>query len=123
MTLAALSLLLAGASAACVYDASSSPFAGLAPYIPTHATTFSIRYQPSYKVLNVTLGGTNYITTVSLCGAPVPTQSSLSLGANDQLVSQLSQPITKVSVTSTTYVPFLDVRALAPAPRAPPNCT
>ena len=105
---------LACALGQCVYNPSApSPFAGLQPYIPSYARSFSISYAASYKVLNVSFRGTNYITTVSLCGAPLPSAASLQLRSNDLLLSQLSQPLTKLAITSTTYATYLDVRKRA----------
>lgn len=85
-------------------------FASSKPYVPSFARSFSIRYAANYKILNVTIDRTNYITTVSLCGTPLPSAASLLLSANDLLLSQLSQPLTKLAITSTTYAPYLDVR-------------
>lgn len=81
-------------------------------YTPSNAKSFSIRYASSFKVFNTTVNGVNYITTLSVCGAPLPTPSSLGLGASDVLLSQLSQPLTAAGITSTTYVPYLTVSGL-----------
>ena len=89
----------------CTFDPSVHYFHGA--LTPTYSKTWSIRYANSYKVLNVTTGGKSYLTTVSVCGAPIPT---LTLGTNDVLVGQLVQPITKLGITSTNYAPYLDVR-------------
>ena len=100
---------LQGALCACVYDANKNYYAGLTKYTPTYATSFSITYGRDYKLFNVTVAGKNYITTLSVCGAPLPSSSSLSLGPSDVLRSQLSQPIS-AGLTSTTYAPFFSVR-------------
>ena len=112
----ALALLASGVAAASAAACStpynpSTQYDAPRTYTPTHAKSFSIRYASSYKVFNTTVNGVNYITTLSVCGAPLPTPSSLGLGASDVLLSQLSQPITAAGITSVTYVPYLTVSA------------
>lgn len=106
-------LVLAGiatASAACSTPFNpSTQYYTPRTYTPSNAKSFSIRYASSFKVFNTTVNGVNYITTLSVCGAPLPTPSSLGLGASDVLLSQLSQPLTAAGITSTTYVPYLTV--------------
>jgi len=106
-------LFLELAHAACIFDSSKDYYSGLKVYTPTHAESFRITYNKYFKLFNVTVSGKNYITTLSVCGAPVPSVASLNLGTSDVLRSQLSQPIT-AGITSTTYAPFFSVRPDSP---------
>jgi hypothetical protein len=101
---------LTGASAsacASVFDASKDYFASYAPFVPKYATTFSIRYGKSYKLVNVTADGATTIVTLSVCGAALPSRSELGLSSSASLV-QLSLPLT-AGLQSTTYAPFIEV--------------
>ena len=133
--LLATSIGAAAAACATPFNPSKNYFAGRAPYAPAFASTFSVSYAPSYKVLNVTQPSWDCpnapapcfsITTISVCGAPLPTPASLGLGPNDVLSGQLSAPLSTVGLTSVRALPFLpplpvELRAL-PHP-SPPSLT
>jgi hypothetical protein len=102
------SLLLTTAAAgaapcATPYDSTRDYFAGYKAYTPTNATGFSIAYGRDYKTLRVVnSAGGFFVTTISVCGAPLPAASSLGLGPSDTLVSQLSAPLTTAGLTSVS---------------------
>ena len=108
--LALASLIVISASAtACVipFDTSKFYFASYRPFVPTYATTFSIDYGKSYKVITVKAKSGTTIITLSVCGAPLPSRADLGLSESAPLV-QFSLPLT-AGVSSTTYAPFIEV--------------
>ena len=98
------------AGVAAAFDASRDyyPFAERAP-APRFATTFSVSYSRSYKLLNLSAART--LVTLRPCGAPLPplsgsfpipgwTHIDLEAGADGKSLSRLA-------LLSTTQVPFL----------------
>lgn len=101
-----LAYLFATVSAAgCSWDSSRDYFEGYAPIVPSFATGFRVDYGKYYKVLKtVNPSGGFFVTTLSVCGAPLPSVSSLGLSASDTLVSQLSAPLATAGIGSVRVV-------------------
>jgi len=107
LALAALAAPALGAACAAPFDAAKDYHAGLS-FTPRFATTFTVAYARSYKVVTVTpRAGASTTITLSVCGAPLPSRAALGLAPGAALV-QLSLPLT-AALSSATYAPFLEL--------------
>jgi len=105
----ALSLLAAAARAApCAapFDAARDywPAAARAP-APAYATSFSLHYERSYKVLNISAAAT--VVVLRACGAPAP-PALPGWRAGDARVD-LELPLARAALLSTTQIPFFEL--------------
>lgn len=69
-----------------------------------YATTFSVEYFPSYKVLNTTLFGEKGTYVLYQCGTPQPDMGGM------EVQEYFSVPVSRVATGTPDHIPRIEVR-------------